>query len=338
MDSKPTALRQSIPGISWVASRCLQAPPHPLACHHCAKACPAGALDFHEGKLKASDACHGCAQCVAACPTEALVSAEITQVINSLPAGKSPELGCHRAGDEPGKKRLHCLRALGPDQLAWLRMQTMPGQVALYLPDACQGCLAGPQDEEDSWLEHAKGLCRVTTAPAAVNYHNPSYAVSRRSLLLGRSVPPLPNIEADDSAPKARRLQRHLHAASKLEETLPLTLPGLALEQHTCHGHSVCARVCPTTALQKTPDGELIFNAMECLDCGHCLTACPEGALKAGKDGQPVPVMLHKVEQADCFECGRPFAPEDSTTAVKTCPACRRESELMRESFRELFG
>ncbi len=336
LDSTPKALRHSIPGIAWVASRCLQAPPHPLACHHCSAACPAGALLFHEGTLQASEACHGCAQCVAACPTEALIHVEGVQLFHAQPEGEPPRLGCHRVRSEAGMQRLHCLRALGPDQLAWLTARAMPGRAELHLPNACQGCLAGPQPPHDEWLEQASRLCSVTTTSAVADYQSPSYHVSRRALLTGRAAPSLPVIDEHDSAPKARRLQRRVAASHTLAEPYPL--PGLSLDPDACRGHGVCARVCPTPALQATSAGELIFNAMECLGCGHCLAACPEGALKAEEVGQPAPVMLRQVEQADCFACGRPFMPKAHTTDDEICPACHREQALMQESFQEPFG
>lgn len=340
--STPKPLRPSLPSIGWLPSRCLQAPPHPLACTRCIDACPAEALAFRENgdgvSLLASDACHGCAQCVPTCPTEALVSTEIDALVADRAEGEPLRLGCHRASNETGLRRLHCLRSLGPDRLAWLRVRAMPGQLELHLPDACQGCLAAPLPERDRWFEQADLLCRVFTSSASADYQSSSNAVSRRALLLGRTKPQLPLIDADDSAPKARRLQRHMAAGPHLDNLASPPLPGLALDQDACQGHGVCARVCPTTALQETPNGELIFNALDCLDCGHCLTACPQGALQVGEAGQPVPVTLRQIEQADCFECGRPFTLKHSATADKTCPACRREKALMQESFHELFG
>ncbi|AMD01644.1 ATP-binding protein [Halomonas chromatireducens] len=339
--STPKPLRPSLPGIGWLKFRCLQAPPHPLACASCIDACPSEALAFHENgdgvSLLASDACHGCAHCVPACPTEALVSAEIDALVAVQAEGEPLRLGCHRASNETGLRQLHCLRSLGPDQIAWLRVRAMPAQLELHLPDACKGCLAAPLPGHDKWFEQADLLCRVFTSSASADYQSPSHPVSRRALLVGRATPQLPMIDADDSAPKARRLQRYMAVGPQLDDLASPPLPGLTLDQDACQGHGVCARVCPTTALQETPSGELIFNAMDCLDCGHCLTACPEDALQVVEAWQPVPVTLRQIEQANCFECGRPFTRKNHASA-KTCPACRREKALMQESFQDLFG
>ncbi len=235
-------------------------------------------------------------------------------------------------------KRMHCLRSLGSDQLAWLSARALPGQVELSMPNACQDCVAGPQSENDHWLEIASVLCRVTNPPSATIYQSPSHALSRRALLLGRTHHTMAVVAADDSTRKARRVHRWLSAGNGLTQPLPMMLTGLALVRDACQGHGVCARVCPTRALEHTPQGELIFNARECLDCGHCLSACPEGALQIGEAGQTSPVVLRQVEQADCFECGRAFAQVERAVPDHSCPACRREKALMQESFHDLFG
>jgi Fe-S-cluster-containing hydrogenase component 2 len=341
----PKLLRPTLPGIGWLPSRCLQAPPHPLACVRCIDTCPAEALAFQGGEgvaLLASDACHGCAQCVAVCPTEALVNTEIETLLADQTKGEPLRLGCHRVGNEPGMARLHCLRSLGPDQLAWLSARAAPEAVALYLPDGCHDCPAAPQEARDAWHHDAKALAAVIDTPSRNDFHAARPAVSRRDLLRGRPAPRLPAIAPDDAAPKARRLQRKLIAAQALGDTqTALVLPGLSLDPDACRAHGVCARVCPTEALQETPSGELIFNALDCLDCGHCLTACPEGALQRAESHGTTSLTLRETRTLDCFECGRRFNSKDSGNAgeaTPTCSACQRERTLLQESFHDLFG
>jgi formate dehydrogenase iron-sulfur subunit len=36
-----------------------------------------------------------------------------------------------------------------------------------------------------------------------------------------------------------------------------------------------CASACPTSALQKTPDGPVVFNSWRCIGCRYCMQACP---------------------------------------------------------------
>ncbi|MCG6657797.1 4Fe-4S binding protein [Halomonas campisalis] len=337
----PQPLRKSRLGIGWLAPRCLEAPPHPLACTHCRNACPAEALAFHEDvdggfSLLASDACHGCAQCVAACPTEALVSAEIQSLLDAGPAGAPLRLGCHRTVDAPDQTRLHCLRALGPDLLAWLSARATPGELELRLPDACRGCLAAPKREHDAWLEQARAICTLRESEAKRDYTAAGAAVSRRGFLLGQGSPRLATIADDDTAPRARRLARQAAAAEALDGRFAPPLPGLSLQTDACRAHGVCARVCPTEALQETPEGELRFDPLACLDCGHCLTACPEQALSMTGNTSGDTRTLRHDETARCFRCRRPFT-RRSADQSSECPACRRENALMKESFHDLF-
>ncbi|MFY0991928.1 4Fe-4S binding protein [Halomonas sp. C05BenzN] len=349
-DHPPRALTPMGPPLGWVASRCLQAPPHPLSCTRCVDACPVAALAFHEDgddgvALRASDACHGCGQCVPACPSEALVSTELDALMEQPPLGEPLRLGCHRVVEVGGPARLHCLRTLGPDLLAWLAARAAPAALTLTLPEGCRDCPAAPGQAPDTWRRDAEALVTVADTPSASDFRAARPAVSRRDLLRGRPAPRLPAIAAADAAPAARRLERQRVAAEALGKPHAApALPGLSLAPDACRAHGVCARVCPTTALQETPEGELVFDPRACLDCGHCQSACPEGALATGAPDGPQAVTLRSTPRIDCFQCRRPFTPPGGDSArngnetTARCPACRREAALMQESFDDLFG
>ena len=38
-----------------------------------------------------------------------------------------------------------------------------------------------------------------------------------------------------------------------------------------------CASACPTTALQRQPDGPVVYDADKCIGCRYCMLACPWG-------------------------------------------------------------
>ena len=45
-----------------------------------------------------------------------------------------------------------------------------------------------------------------------------------------------------------------------------------------------CASACPTTALQRQPDGPVTYNASQCIGCRYCIWACPWGVPTAEWD------------------------------------------------------
>lgn len=41
--------------------------------------------------------------------------------------------------------------------------------------------------------------------------------------------------------------------------------------------HPACAAACPVGALQKTPDGPVVYDDTKCFGCRYCMVACPFG-------------------------------------------------------------
>jgi formate dehydrogenase iron-sulfur subunit len=42
-----------------------------------------------------------------------------------------------------------------------------------------------------------------------------------------------------------------------------------------------CASACPVTALEKTPEGPVVYDADKCIGCRYCMLACPFGAISS---------------------------------------------------------
>ena len=45
-----------------------------------------------------------------------------------------------------------------------------------------------------------------------------------------------------------------------------------------------CASACPVTALEKTPEGPVVYDAQKCIGCRYCMLACPFGAISSEWD------------------------------------------------------
>ncbi|EHJ92271.1 4Fe-4S dicluster domain-containing protein [Vreelandella boliviensis] len=333
-------------GLGWLSSRCLQTPPHPLACDKCVNVCPVSAIGFQntqngsEVKLTISDDCHGCMQCVPACPSEAIFSAEITALTSQQKVHQTLDLTCHRAATQKdGWHRLHCLRSLGGDVLAEFGANALPESVILHIPNSCHGCNAAPIESNDDWLANAHLICHLDNVAAQHAYRPPHRSLNRRELLFGRPAESLPNISFDDKAPKARRLQRQASAAQTLGTHATPRYLNLVLNHDSCLAHGVCSKVCPTDAL--IDDGNaLTFNPSACVSCSHCVSACPEKALTASSGGNGEIVTLRQSEHATCHSCGHLFQQRitsNNDSAMLACSACQREATLMQESFHDLF-
>ena len=74
-----------------------------------------------------------------------------------------------------------------------------------------------------------------------------------------------------------------------------------------------CASVCPVSALRKTPEGPVIYDADRCIGCRYCIMACPFGVPKYQWD-QPVPIV------GKCILCAGRVARGLATACASVCP------------------
>jgi formate dehydrogenase iron-sulfur subunit len=118
-----------------------------------------------------------------------------------------------------------------------------------------------------------------------------------------------------------------------------------------------CVSACPTTALERRPDGPTVFDATKCIGCRYCVWACPWGvptadwdSLKpeihkcthcADRSDQPAPTARNG--QALTAAETSSFLEKISTPAcVKVCPADALRygdrDEMLAEAHRRIDG
>ena len=97
-----------------------------------------------------------------------------------------------------------------------------------------------------------------------------------------------------------------------------------------------CASACPTTALQRQPDGPVTYNSDQCIGCRYCIWACPWGVPTAEWDSlapkiqkcthcadrsaQPLPLSRNGLALTQ-FESNAFQANIATPACVKACPA-----------------
>jgi ferredoxin len=177
-----------------------------------------------------------------------------------------------------------------------------------------------------------------------------------------RSSPsPVADAAATHLAPVAQRLPQRAPAArqrllallaslaSAPEQTVPAgDLPFASVQVSTarCSGCALCARFCPTGALDfTTADNtfQLEFQPAICLDCGICLQACPEDAVQLDETLNATSLTAHASTLlvagtlTPCLDCGALTAHSRDAEQPVRCYSCRHGAGVVR-SLRDEAG
>lgn len=365
--------------VRFDAGACLPSRYPGCTCGLCVEVCPLGAIELESGIPVASDEqCIGCGQCVAACPTAALDTDGFV-LPEKLPAeARVQYLDCWRVPlteSPPHTLRVPCFGGIVSGWLLALfdRLAADRERPIHFLDrNGCANCPAGPGIATfHAALAETRTLltaCGVADALLPASTFHPSRQALTPSIPTAASALPLGRrsflrnlvggtARTIDAAKAAATpavdivLRREILPVSHLRTTAALgriaqrhgrpapvrILPQLSVAD--CDAHGICARVCPTGALQRheAADGtgaELRFNAALCVACGQCARICPDRALRLSPEGGQAgsETLIRWLAQA-CATCGETFY----GTTGDTCPACRKEQDLF-EGAATLFG
>jgi Fe-S-cluster-containing hydrogenase component 2 len=330
-------------------------------CRQCADECPTGAVRLAERDIKLlTDECVGCGRCAAVCPTEAIA----VSGFSLDEAGAAVRVQCARvpfAERQADDQIVPCLG--GVSAMEWLRLVARSERdIVLMDRGWCRTCVAGgcaapweknlaqavsalqalqPEPDRSVLVESDPLVFELALDPPAGNSSLPP-VLTRRQFFSRFSEPKLPiqnkrsSASGRDTPPGrvsvdalvARRFE--LSALARTDMLPGELFPAVQIAS-TCCDNQVCARSCPTGALQVAEDEtkrRIDFDAALCIACSECERSCPtqSTALRhAGEGNYGGPVALRTRKRAHCPDCGGIFLPSQNDTR---CPACRKDDEM----------
>ena len=344
-------------------------------CRRCADACPHNAIGLSDEGVTIGTDCRHCALCAAACPTEALTAANAApiELLRRAIQRGSVRIACAPSGQK-GDEILPCLGALGAATLGLLASRGVP--VVLAGAGTCASCPHGSTGASALALNlDAARILRDTIGnggwadatladdsddSARVTGHD-----DKRRQLFRRFLSPgeaTPLASAQPVPLKAVRFARPVSTAGRellqilFEQRKAATpdpeRPALSTVAHHgalfaaqiemlpgCTACEVCARACPTAAMEVSEHSaawELTFRQSRCVGCGLCLEACQPGVLRYSENLGDDPTetsarVLHARSKQRCSLCDRFFV---SAVPAETCPVCEGDNS----DFAALFG
>lgn len=114
-------------------------------------------------------------------------------------------------------------------------------------------------------------------------------------------------------------------------------------KRSTCVNCGLCAKNCPTHALQIKVEGERavhVFTSGHCLDCRMCQLFCPTGSIIRDRHlcSSPFePQVVHEVPVIKCKQCGKSTAGNDE----HLCYWCKnepQENEVLADVWNHIFA
>ena len=343
-------------------------------CRACADACPHDAIALSgEGISVSAKACQNCALCLAACPTEALTGRNLPRIDILKRTMKSRAVTFACAPSQcPGDETVPCLGALDAALLATLAGAGVAVTLAgtHHCTDCPHGAVAPRMIARN--LEAVAALACAAGNPKwsavtiaehdAADAQAPRHDASRRHLFRRFLGAPASGVAQAASGVEARpvplKAVRFAPAISTVGRELlqrlfdaapPAAAPALPLAEglHVarleiapgCTACEVCARACPTGAMQiaESVVGWLLnFQFSRCVGCGVCVEACQPRVLRFAATMDDLPaaretVTLHALNKQRCARCDRFFI---SPEPAEICTICQGDDD----DFAAIFG
>ena len=304
-------------------------------CRACVEVCPNSALQWAGGQVHYDRSrCDPCGLCITTCPcgaitnpsiTAAQLEAEVRTLLDPAWGRLQPRGIVFACQESPEPAELHAgwmrvrLPCVGMAPPHWLLAPLLMGASRVgVIPcgDSCAVCqdelIAARAAYCQEFLEAigaGRELVRVSPALS-----EPPVGASRRELL---ERP----FEHDSASRVLMTLAREHGAPDDLvldHPQSPLGVIGISAE--ACTACSMCAKACPSGALEFSEQRDsvsLSFDTRLCTACGQCLPRCPEaarGAIHLEKRTDAARMSegrrhLLETEVRRCVACGGPVAP-----------------------------
>jgi ferredoxin len=350
--------------------RCLHTADKFSNCAVCFGMCPAHAIQPGKPPTLNAEACETCLACLPVCPTGAFSADDAVPALLNCAARvgtQALELVCERNPNsemglpdtEAAIQVRGCLAGLGVG--GYLALIALGIEKIVVRTEACAQCSWGSLPSRiEAQVDLARrllepwgrsgALARVSSDNSPMMVKRPVWdaenpPLSRRDLFRlasRRGQVVIARAMTQDSKTTARRpsreRQRVLNAMAHLLpleggdcELLPAGLGFAALTiSDECTACGVCARACPTEALQFVQEEKagyrLTFSPQACIGCEICAHVCAPAAVTVEPRptfgyvfGRTEPMTLRAGDLVHCERCRAPFA---TRPGARLCPTC----------------
>lgn len=328
-----------------------------LNCARCAAACPMGALEtpgFAVADI-AQEATHSiavdcwkvprdispegavrvpCLGGLSAGRINDLVALAGQRPVVLLDRGWCSQCSAGGGGDHPASAALNSALSLlekagmATGELPWLELMPLPDK---YLPADIPNA-----DTQQQLSRRAFFGALLGKSAAAIGQAQHLTGKSELRRKRGFELEPVSSRERDRVLHSMQRITR------RTGHPLPPELFYRLEISDACRNHLLCAKVCPTGALdihEEENYSGLTFDGSFCIGCGHCVTVCPNEAIQLlpnGNNPLPVwPVQLTRFGEQSCAGCGRSYP---ASSGEEICPQCLKRRQLSNFAFHTLFG